>query len=472
AVSMTYFVIDRLMRPVIRHLIVYGVDIDYNNLRTSRIFNQMLFSFTLTVVITAMMIATLATQKASNLRDAPGQLDQVVQSLRVQTMAISGCAVLTAIIMSTLLARSVSVPVQEMVRAMRRVEAGYMAERITAISTNEIGMLGRSFNRMVERLEQGQTTIQVLNRQLQGRNQEMERALAELKLAQDRLVHTEKMTSLGELVAGIAHEINNSINTVYNGIIPLRQKIETLHEQMLAAPPGATPLAATAGMKESFSMVVTLARVVENGAKRTTDIVTDLKKFAHPGRTERALFDVHEGLEIALHLLDNKLRNRVTVERSYCADGGILCCGTQLSQVFLNILDNAQHAISGTGTVRIRTQRSSDQLVIRICDTGSGIPPQTIGRIFDPFFTTKDVGVGTGLGLSISYGIVRGHGGSIDVISPPPGEPHGTEFAISLPICADKADSGEATRLTRAAAIFDDSRAGRRGDGPAVTLRS
>jgi signal transduction histidine kinase len=368
-----------------------------------------------------------------------------------------------AVIMSTFIARSVSVPVLDIVRAMRRVEAGYLAERIAAVSTNEIGMLGRSFNRMVQRLEQNQNVIHDLNaglerkvrertRELEASNHELERALAELKLAQDRLVHTEKMTSLGELVAGIAHEINNSINTVYNGIIPLREKIEKMHEQICAgvemsAGTARSPAAALLKMQDSFAMVLKLARVVENGAKRTTNIVTDLKKFAHPGRAERVLFDIHEGLDVALNLLENKLRNRVTVERDYCDDGRILCCGTQLSQVFLNILDNAQQAIEGEGAISIRTQRCEDRFVVYIADTGSGIPPQTIGRIFDPFFTTKDVGVGTGLGLSISYGIVRGHGGSIEVVSPPPhrgGSPAagGTEFAISLPISADKSGDG------------------------------
>jgi signal transduction histidine kinase len=449
AVSVAYFTIQELMKPVTRHLLAYRVEIDYENLPNSRLFSELLFPFTLTVVITATMITTLATQKAGNLVHFPGEPEEVVRSLRNQTIAISACAVLMSLLISTFIARSVSVPVQEMVRAMRRVEAGFLTERIAALSTNEIGMLGRSFNRMVQRLEENQNLISELNagleRKVRERTQELESALAELKLAQDRLVHTEKMTSLGGLVAGIAHEINNSINAVYNGIIPLRQRIEQLAQGVagaLSEPPATGSEAAPAAgqMRASLEFVLKLAQVVEGGARRTADIVRDLKKFAHPGQGQRAWFDVHEGLDIALNLLDNKLRGRVTVEKSYCADGKVLCSGTELTQVFLNVLDNAQQAIAGSGSIRIGTERTGQSVVVRIRDSGCGIPHEIQKRIFDPFFTTKDVGVGTGLGLSISYGIVRGHGGSIDVRSPPEGGERGTEFAITLPLRADTAE--------------------------------
>jgi signal transduction histidine kinase len=455
AVSVAYFVIERLMHPVVRHLMDYGVVVDYEKLPTSRIYKQLLFSFFLTILTTAVMITTLATQKASKLVNGPGELDQVVRSLRVETIAISGCAVLMALVLSAFLAKSVSAPVQDMVRAMRRVEAGSLAERITAISTNELGMLGRSFNRMVERLEENQTLIQELNATLERKVRERTR---ELKLAQDRLVHSEKMTSLGELVAGIAHEINNSVNAVYNGIIPLRERIEKLQQQTRAAlprtagqPAGTEPVPPTAeDLGDAFCFVHDLAEVVESGAKRAASIVSDLRKFGHPGEDRRSMFDVHEGLQIALNLLHNKVKNRVQVEQDFCEDGKILCSGTQLTQVFLNVLDNAQQAISGKGRVRVSTRKVADQMVIRVLDTGPGIPEETQSRIFDPFFTTKEVGVGTGLGLSISYGIVKGHGGSIDVSSPPPGQERGTEFTITLPIAADEADpGGHSTRLSR-----------------------
>ncbi|MCH7870331.1 MAG: HAMP domain-containing protein [Planctomycetes bacterium] len=442
AVSMTYFVIERLMYPVVRHLMNYGVVVDYKNLPTSRLHNRLLFSFTLTIVITALMIATLATQKAGNLVNSPDDLDQVVHSLRMETIAITACAIITALILSTFLARSVSTPVLEMVRAMRHVEAGYLKERISAISTNEIGMLGRSFNRMVERLAENQSTIKELNANLERKVRERTR---QLKLAQDRLVHSEKMTSLGELVAGIAHEINNSINAVYNGIIPLREQIEELQEEtnkaLSSLPPkslGHDDQPIFTQLDESFEIVNELAEIVERGAKRAAGIVTDLKKFGHPGEGRRSLFDVHEGLKIALNLLSNKLKNRIQVSQNFCDDGRIVCTGTQLVQVFLNVLDNAQQAIEDRGEIFINTQRLGEQIVIRIRDSGSGISEDIKSRIFDPFFTTKQVGVGTGLGLSISYGIIKGHGGEVEIDSPPAGEDHGTEFVITLPVEAEE----------------------------------
>ncbi len=468
AVSVAYFVIERLMHPVVRHLMDYGVVVDYEKLPTSRIYKQLLFSFFLTILTTAVMITSLATQKASKLVNCPGELDQVVRGLRVETIAISGCAVLMALVLSTFLAKSVSIPVQDMVRAMRRVEAGSLTERITAISTNEIGMLGRSFNRMVERLEENQTLIQELNATLERKVRERTR---ELKLAQDRLVHSEKMTSLGELVAGIAHEINNSVNAVYNGIIPLREKIEKLQQEMCPAPHATAaghsaaemPLSQADEVRDAFSFVHDLAEVVESGAKRAASIVSDLKKFGHPGEDRRSMFDVHEGLQIGLNLLHNKMKNRVQVQRDFCEDGKILCSGTQLTQVFLNVLDNAQQAISDKGSVHISTRRTADQMVIRIRDTGIGIPEDVRGRIFDPFFTTKEVGVGTGLGLSISYGIVKGHGGSIEISSPPPGHEHGTEFTITLPVAADEVTAGgDSSQPSRAGAHVSETSEGTR----------
>jgi len=449
AVTVAYFVIERLMYPVVRHLLDYGVIVDYENLPTARLQKQLLFSFTLTVVLTAVMIATLATQKASNLVRFPGDLDQVVRSLRLETIAISCCAVLMALVLSTFVAKSVSVPVQDMVRAMRRIEAGNLAERITAISTNEIGMLGRSFNRMVERLEASQTVIQELNTNLERKVRERTQ---QLKLAHERLLHSEKMTSLGELAAGIAHEINNSINAVYNGIIPLRERIEGLQRELYAtlsttAAEGAGTGGASAPaneLREAFSFMQDLAQVVESGAERAAGIVTDLKRFGHPGEEQRALFDVHEGLNTALNLLSNKMKNRVSVERDFCEDGQILCSGAQLTQVFLNLLDNAQQAMPDAGSILIATRKRATQMIIRIRDTGVGMPAEIRGRIFDPFFTTKKVGVGTGLGLSISYGIIKGHGGSVHVSSPPVGQTCGTEFRITLPVAPDETTaSGE-----------------------------
>lgn len=866
ALSLTHFAIERLMFPVARHLISYGVVIDYEDLPSSRLQTRLLFSFTLVILITALMVGTLANQKVASFAEFPGNLDAVVTSLRSQTIAISACAVLLALLLSTLLARSISTRVQDIVRAMCRVEAGNLGERITAIATDEIGMLGRSFNKMVAQLEQNEGVIRELNvnlerkvqertrqleenkqelqhsydqlmehdrlkteffsnvshelrtpltlilspvenlleqrlgplskeqhrvlditrrnalrllelindlldfakleagkptlrrvsvdmnelvdelvssasllavdrgihlafkpdstlppmmvdrdklekvvanlianalkftetggrvdvtsgckdgrltiavndtgigiapenheriferfvqidgstsrqfegtglglplarrfaelhggrlqvesevgrgsrfwftipiipsseapeqranrarptnysqlllpmeetagpetakpksdsdtilivddspdvltvlktvlgsdynileandgraglqlafkhdpdliisdvmmphvdgyefcsrikaepktartpfvmltakaelsmkiesleqgaddyltkpfnsaelrarvrsllkvrkldRQLQTRNEELEAAVSELTQAQNQLVQSEKMRSLGQLAAGIAHEINNAINVVYNGIQPLRKKINRLEDLVWLAlkhdPVESNGTEANADtlddVSRTFASIIQLANVVELGSRRTASIVTDLKKFAHPGSGAHAMFDVNEGLNIALNLLANKMKDRVDIHTRYCDDGKICCSGAQLTQVFMNLLDNAQQAISGRGQIDIETERTRERMLIRFRDTGKGIPEDIQERIFDPFFTTKDVGVGTGLGLSISYTIVRGHGGSISVSSPPPAGECGTELTIALPLRA------------------------------------
>jgi signal transduction histidine kinase len=174
-----------------------------------------------------------------------------------------------------------------------------------------------------------------------------------------------------------------------------------------------------------------LAQVIENGAKRVTEIVANLKRFSHPGSAAFVVHDVRETIEIPLNLLANKLARRIQVHRDYAEVSQVLCCPGELTQVFMNILDNAQQAIRGSGDIFIRVHQAGTQVVVSIRDTGPGIPPEIRNRIFDPFFTTKDIGVGTGLGMSISYGIVKRHGGTIEVASEPG---HGAEFRVTLPV--------------------------------------
>ncbi len=298
--------------------------------------------------------------------------------------------------------------------------------------------------------------LRSMDKELADRNRELEDLLSELRETQDKLIHSEKMTSLGQLVAGVAHEINNSVNTIYNGIKPLHAKVRELADET-AATSGAAPPADGGhdggdGRSGPFTMVLDLAQVVENGAKRVADIVADLKRFSHPGHEAFVPYDVREAIDIPLNLLANKLAHRVEVHKDYADVGTILCSPSQLSQVFMNILDNAQQAVGEDGKIFIGVTRSDDEVVVSVRDTGPGIPPEIRSKIFDPFFTTKEVGVGTGLGLSISYGIVTRHGGTIDIISEPD---QGTEFVVRLPVAGrepsadgDLAAAATATEVT------------------------
>jgi signal transduction histidine kinase len=153
--------------------------------------------------------------------------------------------------------------------------------------------------------------------------------------------------------------------------------------------------------------------------------------FARTPDDVREPVDLHEELESSLTLLNHLLKDRIAVRRQYGLDGPVECVRSQIDQVFLNLLANAAQAIQGPGTIAIETRREGPTAIVRVRDTGPGIPPEVLGRVFDPFFTTKPVGEGTGLGLSISYEIVAKHGGEIRAESPPEG---GAVFTIRLPV--------------------------------------
>jgi signal transduction histidine kinase len=300
-----------------------------------------------------------------------------------------------------------------------------------------------------------------LHVELEGRNGELQKALVELRTTQSQLVQSEKMSSLGQLVAGIAHEINNAINAVYNGIQPLHtraRRLETLVNKAIASPPETelTP-ELRQEVEASFRKISGLADVIENGASRTARIVRDLRMFSHPGTEEAELFDLNQALEMCLNLLASQLKGRVTVLTDYGNLGEIRAPSGQLNQVFMNILNNAQQAIDGEGEIRIATRGRNGRAMVTIADTGSGIPEEIRSRIFDPFFTTKSPGVGTGLGLSLSYGIVAKLGGSIECHSE---VGVGTEFVITFP-CEFVNDPAESPSATDSVAAGTGSAAGR-----------
>jgi signal transduction histidine kinase len=272
-----------------------------------------------------------------------------------------------------------------------------------------------------------------LHQDLERRNHELESAYRDLTSMQGQLIHSEKMSSLGQLVAGLAHEINNSINAVYNGIQPLTQSTHRLQGALAPLLAGQT-LECGPAMRDEieglFRRLFSLSTVIENGATRTARIIADLKTFSHPGKEDFDDFNLHASLDMCLNLLFNQVKHRLVLERDYGDIDMIHGPHGHLTQVFMNILNNAQQAIEGQGRILITTRRDGDRVSVSIRDDGPGIPEKIKSRIFDPFFTTKEPGLGTGLGLSISYGIISKLGGTIECHSEP-GE--GTEFIITVP---------------------------------------
>jgi signal transduction histidine kinase len=269
--------------------------------------------------------------------------------------------------------------------------------------------------------------------QLEAANRELEDAYTELKTAEVQLVHSEKMASLGRLVAGVAHEINNPVTFIATSVAPLRRRLE----QAATDAPGEV----LALLREAEEIVDIMAR----GAARTAAIVKDLRSFSRLGEAVRKRADLHDGLEVSLRLLESRWRDRITVHRDYGDVPLVECDPAQMNQVFLNLLANACDAIDGAGQLWITTRADERCVTIAIRDDGRGIAPEAIGHIFDPFFTTKDVGAGTGLGLAVSHSVVAAHGGRIEVESAPG---HGATFRIVLPravpdLSLDRAASGD-----------------------------
>ena len=266
-----------------------------------------------------------------------------------------------------------------------------------------------------------------------------------LEEAHNQLLQSEKMASIGQLAAGIAHELNNPIGFVHSNLGTLESYLRDVMEIIDAydhslAVEGdlATRQAAIARLREERDFdylrgdIVQLLSESKDGLARVRKIVQDLKTFSHVSEQEWQWADLHQGLDSTLNIVWNELKYKCQVVKEYGDLPKVHCLISQLNQVFMNLLVNASHAIESKGTITIRTRRQGDDAVcVEIADTGKGIAPEHLTRIFEPFFTTKPVGKGTGLGLSLSYGIINRHHGRIEVDSE---LGIGTTFRLILPI--------------------------------------
>ncbi|MDZ4813226.1 MAG: ATP-binding protein [Pseudomonadota bacterium] len=281
------------------------------------------------------------------------------------------------------------------------------------------------------------------------RNVELEALNEKLAGTQSQLLQSEKMASIGQLAAGIAHEINNPIAFVSANLISLDgyvadivaalDAIEHSHSKHESVASNVINLRVPAKqvnpkfLREDIPAL--LSESIE-GAARVEKIVKDLKEFSHLDEADWQKVDLHKGIDTTLNVATHELKYKVHVIRQYSSLPLVECLPFQINQVLLNLLVNAAQSIEGRGTITVSTGCSEGGVWIKIADTGKGIEPAHLKRVFEPFFTTKPVGVGTGLGLSVSYSIVRRHGGSIDVASE---VGKGTIFTIHLPVAAKRA---------------------------------
>ena len=341
------------------------------------------------------------------------------------------------------MARNISVPVLALRDAANKVGEGDLTQRVVSRSGDEIGELAIAFNRMVEDLAKAREELRKANLRLGSTNEELHATVANLKAAQEQLVQAEKMASLGQLTAGIAHEINNPINFVTANIQPLKDDMADIikfidrYEEIIKKKGLENQFTEIEKNKQGTNIELTkkeinnLLKGIEDGAKRTSEIVKGLRNFSRLDQNVFRKANMNEGLESTLTLLHSSYKNRIEVIKQYGDLPEIDCFPGQINQVFMNILSNAIQAIPGEGKIFIKTWHDQNNVRISIKDTGAGMTDEVRKKIFDPFFTTKDVGKGTGLGLSISFGIIQKHNGEIEVFSKP-GD--GTESVIRIPI--------------------------------------
>jgi signal transduction histidine kinase len=286
--------------------------------------------------------------------------------------------------------------------------------------------------------------MQVQMQELMRANAELTQLNAQLRDAQDKLMQSEKLASIGQLAAGVAHEINNPIGYIFSNFGTLEKYIADLFAMLAAYEEAEAALAGTpAGaklktMREDVELeflkddIPTLMAESKEGITRVRKIVQNLKDFSRVDTTQEwVMADLHHGIDSTLNIVNNEIKYKADVVKQYGELPDIECLPSELNQVFMNLLVNAAHAITAErGTITLRTGTAADGVWVEVADNGSGIAKENLGRIFDPFFTTKPVGKGTGLGLSLSYGIVRKHAGQIEVSSE---IGVGTTFRVTLP---------------------------------------
>ncbi|MBI4984507.1 MAG: histidine kinase, partial [Rhodocyclales bacterium] len=283
-----------------------------------------------------------------------------------------------------------------------------------------------------------------LEEKVAERTRDLTALLKKMEDAQNQILQSEKMAAIGQLAAGVAHEINNPIGFVNSNLGTLKNYVEQLlglidiYDQTVAKAPIQAPQLAAAKQEVDLdflrSDIVALLAESREGLERVKKIVQDLKDFSHVDEAELQEADINAGLDSTLNVVWNELKYKTEIVKQYGQLPPVRCIPGQLNQVFMNLLINAAQAIEQHGTITLRSGIKGKEIWVEVADTGRGMTPEVLHRVFEPFFTTKPVGKGTGLGLSLSYDIiVKKHGGRFEVDSAPG---KGSTFRIWLPIGA------------------------------------
>ena len=311
-------------------------------------------------------------------------------------------------------------------------------EHVVEQRTAELAEVNQLLREDVKRRE-------IADRELQARNAELNALNAKLSAAQEHLIQSEKLASIGQLAAGVAHEINNPIGYIFSNFGTLEKYLADLfqmcdaYEKAESTHGNAQTVRELAVLKKDIEFdflkedIPTLMHESREGIVRVRKIVQDLKDFSHVDTNPDWQFaNLHQGIDSTLNVVNNELKYKADVIKEYGDLPPVQCMPSQINQVVMNLVVNAAHAMGPErGKITVRTGVAGEKVWIEVTDTGSGIPKDVLPRIFDPFYTTKPIGKGTGLGLSLSYGIVKKHGGKIEVQTE---TGKGTTFHITLPI--------------------------------------
>ncbi len=333
----------------------------------------------------------------------------------------------------------ISLALADKINILKKEKEYAQAQALSSAQENE--RITREQNLILEQKVVERTTA------LTETNNNLSVALNDLKQAQTQLVESEKMASLGQLTAGIAHEINNPINFVTSNIKPLERDIKDLYtlqeetEKLIANNQQAIDNVKKIKADIDFDYLKTeisfLLKGIHEGSSRTAEIVKGLRIFSRVDEDDIKLASINEGLDSTIIIVNNQLNNKILIEKDYASLPFVECYPGKLNQVFLNLISNAIYAIKQKfkeedgGLLVIKTEQAEKNVIITVRDNGTGITDEIKNKLFEPFFTTKPVGEGTGLGLSITYNTVKKHNGSLNVESIP-GE--GTAFIITIPL--------------------------------------
>ncbi len=368
-----------------------------------------------------------------NIYEQLAMLQNSLQSLVIIFLAVGliGSYFLTKVIIN---------PLIELVKGTKELSEGNLGYRFNQTKYLEVNKLIDTYNNMAESLE---NLYKELDNKVKERTTELELANKELKNTQAMMVHSEKMRSLGQLVAGITHEINNPVNFIYGNMIHLKNYTNALleiinlyesHEESLS-PEQKQKLKEIKEkieldfIKEDLPMLI---KSCQEGTERTKNIILDLKNFSRLDEMVVNNINLVKEIDTTLNILYNKIKGKIEIIKEYEDNLPLVeGFGGQLNQVFMNILDNSCYAIKDKGTISIRLQKAENNVIIEFEDSGCGMTKEQISKMFDPFYTTKPVGEGTGLGMSISYKVIQRHNGTITVDSE---VDKGTKFTIKLPI--------------------------------------